>query len=397
MVSLFTPFTKDISHRKNISSPTDSYGTNLSLNQNFLFGKEREEINSLITLAEPIMDITSEIDLKMIQKYNLKWGDTILVNENGDDEILKFYEDLEKMPSVKYVPGGSAENTLRVLGWCLNMEPYERNRFKVSMIGSIGDDVYKDKIMKALSDLGVNPIFEILEGDKTTRCGVGIYQKEKLFATQIRASKRLSEKFIDNHLEEIISYKSLFIEGYMVSSKFNICKKLCEIFVKENKPIILSLSACFIVKFHKEKITELANDADIIAGNKEEAMEFTGNKTDDIEKIFEIMFEKIKPKNNRHILITDGQDGAYYGHYDYNEKMLEHYIHYFAYNLKDEEIQDLNGAGDAFLGGFLSRYMKGDSIHDCCKLGIEAANVVLKNVGCNFPNEKNILKDLENE
>ena len=152
MTSLFTPFTKDIYGRKNISSPTDSFGTNLSLKRNFDFGNERPEINSLICLSEPIMDITSEIDLKMIQEYNLKWGDTILVNETGDEKMEKIYEDLEKMPNVEYVPGGSAENTLRVLGWCLNMEPYERNRFKVSMVGSIGDDVYTEKIIKALKD-----------------------------------------------------------------------------------------------------------------------------------------------------------------------------------------------------------------------------------------------------
>jgi len=397
MTSLFTPFTKDIYGRKNISSPTDSFGTNLSLKRNLDFGNERPEINSLICLAEPIMDITSEIDLKMIQKYNLKWGDTILVNETGDEKMEKIYDDLEKISSVEYVPGGSAENTLRVLGWCLNMEPYERNRFKVSMVGSIGDDVYTEKIIKALKDLGVNPIFEILEGDKTSRCGVGIYKKEKLFATQLRASKRLSEKFVDEHLEEIISYKSLFIEGYMVSNKFNICKKLCEYFVKDKKLIILSLSATFIVKFHHEKIIELANDADIIAGNMEEAMEFVGHKSDDIKNIFEIMFEKLKPKENRLIVITDGPAGAYYGEYNYKEMRLEYYIHYFAHKLKDEEIQDLNGAGDAFLGGFLSRYMKGDSVHDCCQIGIEAATIILKHVGCNFPKEKNILKDLEDD
>ena len=396
MASLFTPFTKDIYSRKNISSPSDSFGTNLSLKRNFDFGTERPEINSLICLGDPLIDIISEIDLQMIKEYNLKWEERILVSETGDDRV-KIFDDLEKMPTVKYIPGGSGENTIRVLGWCLNMEPYERNRFKVSMIGAIGNDVYKDKILNDLKDLGVNPIFEILEGDKTTRCGVGIYKKDKLFATQLRASKRLSEKFIDEHLDEIISYKSLFIEGFMVDTKFNISKKLCEYFVKDNKLIILSLAAAFIVKIHHEKIIELANYADIIAGNMEESLEFVEHKSDNIKNIFEIMFEKLKPKENRLIIITDGPAGAYLGKYNYGEMKLEHYIHYSAHKLKDEEIQDLNGAGDAFLGGFLSRYMKGDSIHDCCKIGIEAATIILKHVGCNFPKEKNILKDLEDE
>ena len=142
---------------------------------------------------------------------------------------------------------------------------------------------------------------------------------------------------------------------------------------------------------------ELANDADIIAGNLEEAKEFTGGKTDDIEEVFINIFEKLKPKEDRLIVITDGPKGAYFGKYNYEEQRLDHYIRYFANKLKDEEIQDLNGAGDAFLGGFLSRYMKGESVHDCCKIGIEAATVSLKNIGCTFPKEKNILIDLEME
>ena len=394
MASLFYPFTKDIyKSRQKLSLEVNK--NNLSLNQKFDFGKERPEIFSLITLAEPIMDIVSEVDIPMIEKYNLKLGDTVLVKETGDENLVKIFEEIEKLPKVNYVPGGSAENTMRVLGWCLNMEPYERSNFKITMIGSLGDDSYKDKIIKELEDFGVNPMFEILKGDKTSRCCVCIYQKDKLFATQIRGSKRLSEKFIEQHLEEILEHKSLFIEGYMVSNKFNICKKLCNNFVKDKKLIILSLSACFIVKFYYDKLIELANDSDIIVGNMEEAKEFAGGKTDDVEEIFKIIFEKLKPKENRLIVITDGPKGAYFGRYDYDEKRLEHYIRYFANNLKEDEIQDLNGAGDAFLGGFLSRYMKGESVHDCCKIGIEAATVSLKNIGCTFPKELNILKDLD--
>lgn len=65
----------------------------------------------------------------------------------------------------------------------------------------------------------MNPFFEILEEDKTSRCGVGIYKKERFFVTQSGASKRLSEKTIDWHNEEIIFYNFLIIGGYMISIK----------------------------------------------------------------------------------------------------------------------------------------------------------------------------------
>ena len=181
----------------------------------------------------------------------------------------------------------------------------------------------------------------------------------------------------------------------MVSNKFDLCKKLCNHFIQDKKLIVLSLSAVFIIKNYYDKMLELANEADLIIGNMEEAVELAGNKPEMVESIFEIIFEKLKPKENRLIVITDGPNGAYWAKYSYEEKKLEHFIQYFAYELKDEEIQDLNGTGDAFLGGFLSRYMKGYSVHDCCRIGIEAATIILKNVGCTFPATLNILKDYE--
>lgn len=396
MIDLFTPFSHNDIKRKGNTESFDSYGKTLSLNQNFYFSQERSEIKSLVTLAEPIIDITSDTDEKIIRKYNLKINNTILIDED-DEKMAQIFKELESLPNSRFIPGGSAQNTLKVLAWIFNMEPYERKDYRISIIGAIGDDIYKDKIEAEFKELGINPIFEVLKGDKTSRVAVAIYNKEKSFVSQIRASKRLTEEFVEKHLKEILEHKALFIEGYMVSKKFNICKMLSEYFIKEKKLIVLSLSACFIVKFYQDKLIELANDADIISGNMEEAIEFAGYKPPEVEDIFKIIFDKLKPKNNRIIVITNGEEGAYWGKYNYEEKRLEHIIRYFAYKLKDEDIQDLNGSGDAFLGGFLSRYMKGYSVHDCSKIGIKAATVILKHVGCTFPKNHNILTEKDDE
>ena len=45
--------------------------------------KERAEINSLIAIGDPIVDITSEIDTEIIKKYNMKWGDTVFLDEKS--------------------------------------------------------------------------------------------------------------------------------------------------------------------------------------------------------------------------------------------------------------------------------------------------------------------------
>ena len=394
MSSLFSSsFTPDFSfstYRKN-SFPNYMPGTNSTYSKKHIFTKERPEIFSLVAIGEPIVDIISDIDQFMINKFNLKFGDTILIDENPDNPHIKFYEELEKLTSVSYIPGGSIQNTMRVLSWCLNMDPETRKHFKVSMLGALGEDSYKIKILNALKDIGVYPILETLKDDKTSRCGVGVYKKEKLFVTQIRASKKLSEKFVEEQWRQITEHQALLIEGYMISKKFEICKRLCEHFRSQNKLIVLTLSAPFIIKLFNNELIEIANEADIIAGNMEEAIELANTGDNSKEKIFENIFNKFKPKQNRLLIITDGPNGVYCSQYDYMSRRMDFIYQFFAPKIKDELIRDFNGAGDAFLGGFLSQYMKGNSIENCAKIGIEAATVIIKNIGCTFKKEYNFL------
>ena len=344
--------------------------------------KDRAEIPSIIAVGDPIVDIISEISTDIIKKYNMKWGDTVFLEENNDNGV---YKELESMPEVRYIPGGAVQNSIRVMAWCLNMDPNNKNKYKITMLGCAGDDLYQKKVLNALDELGVNILFQTLPGEKTSRCGVGIYRKERFLITQLRASKKLSEDFIQQNIQQILKHESVIIEGYMLPNKFDLCKKLTECFYRENKIIILTLSAMFIVQFHSEKVMEIANKSDIIVGNIGEAEILAGLKGAKPKEIFETLFRKMIPKENRILVITAGASGSYCAKYDYKNNTLDFIFQYFANKINHEDITDLNGAGDAFLGGFLSEYIKGSPLYDCCRIGTEAASVILRNVGCTFP------------
>ena len=74
--------------------------------------------------------------------------------------------------------------------------------------------------------------------------------------------------------------------------------------------------------------------------------------------------------------------------YNYLEKHLEFILTSIPQQIKMEEIVDEIGFEDAFFGGFLSEYMKGNSLYLCLKKGNEMANIVLKNPGCSFERKK---------
>ena len=87
---------------------------------------------------------------------------------------------------------------------------------------------------------------------------------------------------------------------------------------------------------------------------------------------------------SRILIITVEKQGVFCGKYDSNKKKEEHF-QTFPHRVNPRDIVDFNGAGDAFLGGFLSQQMLNQTFENCCQLGNKAASVVIKNIGCNFP------------
>lgn len=55
--------------------------------------------------------------------------------------------------------------------------------------------------------------------------------------------------------------------------------------------------------------------------------------------------------------------------------------------LKEDELVDTNGAGDAFTGGFLSQFLQAKPLETCMKCAIYCATECVKRLGCAFPRE----------
>jgi adenosine kinase len=55
--------------------------------------------------------------------------------------------------------------------------------------------------------------------------------------------------------------------------------------------------------------------------------------------------------------------------------------------LAKELLVDTNGAGDAFVGGFLSQLAQGKGIAECVRAGHWASRQIIQRSGCTFPKE----------
>jgi adenosine kinase len=187
-----------------------------------------------------------------------------------------------------------------------------------------------------------------------------------------------------------------YIEGYFLQEKYEICKMLANEFKIHRKIVILTLSSVFIVSSYYDKVLEIANMADMIVGNIEEAkvLASMSNKDEKSEpqKIIEAIHKILEPKD-RIVVITSGSHGAYCSKFNYNRNQLDYILQSFPKNISNEEIVDFNGAGDSFLGGFMAEFIKGKNLYDCSKMGNDAAAMILQSTGCTIDRTKKIKID----
>lgn len=140
---------------------------------------------------------------------------------------------------------------------------------------------------------------------------------------------------------------------------------------RPDQTFVLNLSAPFIAQFFTNNIKQVLPYTDIIIGNESEAeawataTNYPGDKTDlaGIAKAL-VGYEKANTARERVVIFTQGAKETYLVAGPNAEAKV-----FSVTALKDEEIVDTNGAGDAFAGGFLGAYVAGKSLEECVLVG----------------------------
>ncbi|GFR95945.1 adenosine kinase [Elysia marginata] len=115
---------------------------------------------------------------------------------------------------------------------------------------------------------------------------------------------------------------------------------------ENNKVVCMNMSAPFLCTFFKEPMLQMLPYVDYWFGNETEADEF-----------------------------------AKVNEFGVNGQVKE----YPVVTIKSEDIVDSNGAGDSFVGGFLSQLVQGKPLEECIRCGHHTANIVLQRTGCSLP------------
>ncbi|XP_036403022.1 adenosine kinase [Megalops cyprinoides] len=333
--------------------------------------------NALFGMGNPLLDISAVVDKDFLDKYGLKPNDQIL----AEDKHKALFEEIVKKFKVEYHAGGSTQNSMKIAQWMIQ-EPHKVATF----FGCIGTDKFGEILKKKAEEAHVDAHYYEQTEEPTGTCAACITgDNRSLIANLAAANCYKKEKHLD--LEEnwklVEKAKVYYIAGFFLTVSVESILKVAKHASENNKIFSLNLSAPFISQFFKEQMMKVMPYVDILFGNETEAATFAreqGFETEDIEEIAKKAqsLPKVNKKRQRIVVFTQGKDGTVLTKGD---KVTMFPV----LEIDPSDIVDTNGAGDAFVGGFLSELVQERPLEQCIRAGHYAANVIIRRAGCTFP------------
>eukprot|EP00929_Paragymnodinium_shiwhaense_P045687 TRINITY_DN2330_c0_g3_i2.p2 TRINITY_DN2330_c0_g3~~TRINITY_DN2330_c0_g3_i2.p2 ORF type:complete len:371 (-),score=84.20 TRINITY_DN2330_c0_g3_i2:148-1173(-) len=330
----------------------------------------------VLGMGNPLLDISDNVTEDLLKKYGLEANNAVLAEEKH----VPLYAELAAQPSVQFVPGGATQNSIRVAQWLLQ-EPGQ-----TAYMGCVGDDVYSKKMNQVMEKEGVKALYMVDSSTPTGTCAVCITGDNRSLVANLSAANNFKETHVQKpeNMAVVEGAKLIYSAGFFATVSPASMKIAYEAAVKTGATYCLNLSAPFLMQVppFKTVFVEAIPYADFLFGNETEARtwaETEGWETDDVSFIATRLSLIPSAKGKaRHVVITQGADEtlvAYKGH------VTRHSI----VKLDKSKIVDTNGAGDAYVGGFLAGLAKGKDIEGCHKAGAYAACEIIQQSGCSFP------------
>ena len=267
----------------------------------------------------------------------------------------------------------------------------------VLYIGCVGKDKYADTLKAACEKDGLRVEYRVDEEHPTGRCGVVITGHNRSLCTDLAAANHYK---LDHLKSEPIwklvqAAKIYYVGGYHLTVCVPAILALAEEAAETDKTFMLNLSAPFIPQFFKDPLDQVLPYTDYIICNETEAEAYaTAHDISDkgvpaIAKALAALPKK-NSKRQRTVIITQGTDPTVvaYAKGSDNVEVNEYPVH----KIEQEQINDTNGAGDAFAGGFVAGVVSGKSLADSVDMGQWLARLSIQELGPSFPSPKQTYK-----
>lgn len=350
---------------------TEKDRSTLQLEQDF--SKSSEDY--IVGIDQLLVDIEIDVTDEFLAKHNFLKGQSFIIDDDLADSI--YYESKKLGKVTGEYPGGAVGNTLHNYSVLSDDHSYALGSIKRQI--EVGD--YGFKYLAKTSGLVDMTYLQPSEKPMGRALCFITPDLERTFAISKGCMNDLSPEYVP---EEILENSSaLLISAYTLRNSedpiYSATIKACEICLKNDVPVVMSLGTSELVKDRVEFLKEFIEKyVSVLAMNQQEALELTGHEdallaAHDILKICDLA------------LITVGKKGLYlagytdddvkrktkeplvtksvvnYNEFEYSRAMMKKdcknpiriYTHINPFNGGPKTIKNTNGAGDAALSALL--------------------------------------------
>jgi adenosine kinase len=356
------------------------------------------ETGILMGMGNPLLDISANVTQELLDKYDLKLDTAIL----AEDKHQPLYKELVNNYEVQYIAGGATQNSMRVAQWML-----KDKKGMVAFMGCVGDDDYGRHLEECASKDGVCVHYMKDTTTPSGTCAALIVGGERSLVANLAAANNFKPSHLETekakeivesakfyvrrgnltmqctvkslaHALPLSSVKYQYCAGFFLTVSVESLVQVAEHAIGSNKTFCLNLSAPFIIDFFGDQLATAMQYADYLFGNESEAATY-GKKHGLGEDLAEIAKAvSALPKKNssqpRTVVFTQGSKSTLVC---VNGTVTEYAVE----PLDKDKIVDTNGAGDAFVGGFLSQVVQGKGVEECVKAGHYAARYCIQQSG----------------
>jgi len=334
----------------------------------------------LLGIGNPLLDITATVEQSLLDKYELKRASACLADPV---KHLPLYPELQSNYKVEYTAGGAAQNSIRGAQWMLQEFPGATN-----YIGCVGNDENGKNMKAAAEEYGVTTRYLIDNDTPTGTCAVLLTDKERSLVAFLGAAEKHKKEHLETPVIKLVVNQAqyFYMTGFFLTHSPDTLLALAQHAKEHNKTVLMNLSAPFLIDFFWEQMSKLLPYTDVVFCNEDEAASL-GKKLDwgtDLEEIAKklVAYEKENKNRTRTVIFTQGSKQTIVVTFDKVEKFQP-------IPCPAEELVDTNGAGDSFVGGFLSQYVQEKPLDYCIKAAHYTAWECIRRSGATFPAKPN--------
>lgn len=252
--------------------------------------------------------------------------------------------------------------------------------------GAIGADNFGETLERCAQEDGVKVLYQKNPDVATGTCAVLVHGGERSLVANLAAANTFSHAHLETAeaKEAIASAQIFYISGFFLTVSVDSILTVAKHAVEERKIFAMNLSAPFLIQFFADQMAATMPYTDFVFANESEAAEYGKAKGygEDLSVIALKLAAQPKASGTRPrvVVFTQGSEATIVA----SEGVVTVYP---VDPLPKELLVDTNGAGDAFVGGFLSQLVLKKPFADCVKAGHFAARTIIQRSGCTFPKE----------